>query len=170
MLLPRNQSFGDARLQDIVSHGMAKCHAHIESKVGHGPFEHSRAKGLGIALFRQPVERLLSQTFHADFFQDRMVDRVNRSAAEGLGKPQTCHKMTGAASLMKQMYSKNLTWEQKLTSFLQHPGNIGCASKMLLGYWAGANVNVVIKPCEMQEARRRVEEDFFFVGIQDECK
>jgi hypothetical protein len=172
-LWPRKQSLGDRRLQNIVDYGVAKCRVRFESKIGHAAFDIHRGKGIGVALFREPKARLVSQTFHNSFFQ-KYDEKIKTWAAlsksmQNAWMPMTSHKMK-YGKLKDQLFTPNGTYEEKLRLYLGHPANAGVMTKMVLGHDAGAEVYDVVSPCHMKEARRRVEEEFVFLGITDECK
>ncbi len=53
--------------------------------------------------------------------------------------------------------------EDRIKHYIELPGILGCQTKMVLGYLCGTDIDV--SPAMIAEAKRRIREEFLFVGI-----
>lgn len=107
----------------------------------HNPYT-PRAKDFAVGLFREPRARLVSAFHH-------------NSHSNGMD-PAERHRMLAAL--------KSIPDERKrLAAFVAYPGLANCMTKMVLGFACASPVE--ISSDMLDEAKRRVREDFAFVGL-----
>lgn len=101
-----------------------------------------RAKGFAVALFREPRARLVS-AFHHHLQTNGM-------------EPAERDRLLASLSLISDE-------RKRLAAYVAHPALANCMTKMVLGFACASSVE--ISPDMLIEARRRVRDDFAFVGL-----
>jgi hypothetical protein len=146
-----NHEFGNF-FYDVVKdkpHILKACstnvlHSQSHSFGWHDPYLSSLSNGSTVALFRNPSNRVIS----AFLFGDIMLP--------------SGHIYSHNATLKDIVRAEIRSSKFPIIAYGNLPGIKSCQVKMVLGHYCG--VNITISASQIQEAKRRVEVDFAFVG------
>lgn len=119
------------------------------------PRQFPRMKYSTVSVFRRPIDRLISAFL---FRGGVMIPRG--SVYHSKYYNETVHK---AAVAFKRSI-RSATYP--IVAYANHPEIPSCQAKMVLGYHCGSNV--VITATMIAEAKRRLREEFLFVGLTEE--
>lgn len=125
------------------------CRVNFNSETGfgfHRPFENNQMVGTVAVLFRNPV------------------DRVESAFQFGIMLPQGFYERSIEG--MKRIQDFIRSTPTPFATYAQLDGIAGCQTKMVLGKRCGENITLT--PADLVEAKRRVENDMYFVGLSEE--
>jgi hypothetical protein len=92
-------------------------------------------------------------------------NHVSDCVSDFESRPQSGLHRVGLPAESKKIHAGNLKGLKTLEDFASYPGIAGCQTKMIVGQPCAAFYNVSL--ADVVEAKRRITEDFAFVGIVD---
>lgn len=114
----------------------------------HNAYNASDMRGHVVSIFRDPLKRMVS----AYIFTGMMVPLALTPSSRN-----------------KIMHARSMNYSMPIQEYAALPGIPACATKMILGMPCGADPEPPLMQKDLDEAKRRVREDFLFVGLTEEA-